>query len=303
MPGTTKLNRTRRNGLRTSPPRDTSQPGQSSADLSSTCVQLTFPATGNVTSSPALESGPLRSGSQDGPMTCPCGLEAVPASLSQTPAANEGSTTSATCGRHGSSSSASIGLQSFLENRLRRLLGSRGSTLFRLTWKTRVTPSGRPICALRASAPRTSDSDCSSWPSPKKSDADRGGDADCFKGPKSMNGRRSNLVDAVMHVAAGWATPLSTNHRSIDPQKFIEKKQRARPGSIAVTELQAQVRLVDSGPPPTGSAAETGKCVQLNPEHSRWLMGVRREWRECAPTETRSVRRSPARSSKQRSTG
>lgn len=47
-------------------------------------------------------------------------------------------------------SSESADLSDFLENRLRARTASVGSTLYRLTWKRRDTPSGRSIPALRA---------------------------------------------------------------------------------------------------------------------------------------------------------
>ena len=80
-------------------------------------------------------------------------------------------TMSATCGPFSSTSSASAALQSSLASRLQASLASTGSTLYRLTWKVRATPSGRQICALRASGHRTFDSDCTSWPTPTVTDA------------------------------------------------------------------------------------------------------------------------------------
>jgi hypothetical protein len=38
--------------------------------------------------------------------------------------------------------------------------------LYRLTWKERVTPLQRRICALRGSVLRISDSGCTLWPTP-----------------------------------------------------------------------------------------------------------------------------------------
>lgn len=166
MPGTTKSIRTRRSGLRTSPPRGTLPLAPSSGDPSATCVQTTFLQIDSAISSLASADGLLRSVSPIGPTISPSGPEVVPVNHSVQPAKDAGSTTSATSGPSGSISSASVDLQLFLASRLPALLASRGSTLFRLTWKARATPLGRRICALRAWAHHTSANDCTSWPSP-----------------------------------------------------------------------------------------------------------------------------------------
>lgn len=71
-------------------------------------------------------------------------------------------------GLTGFRSLSSAALQSSLESRLRAATASDGSILYKLTWKQRATPSGRQICALRASGARTSASDFTllGWPSP-----------------------------------------------------------------------------------------------------------------------------------------
>ena len=59
--------------------------------------------------------------------------------------------TSGTYGRTGSGLSTTSALQRSLASRLQARTGLGGSILYRLIWKERATPSGRRICALRAS--------------------------------------------------------------------------------------------------------------------------------------------------------
>jgi hypothetical protein len=95
-----------------------------------------------------------------------------------------------------------------LASRLAVEAGLNGSTLYRLTWKTRDTPLGRSIPALRGSARRTSDSVFIGWPTPTKGNAD----GSQMAKDATATGRRQDGTKATVslnHVAmlAGWPTP------------------------------------------------------------------------------------------------
>lgn len=95
-------------------------------------------------------------------------------------------------------------LQSSLANRLQAQKGLNGSILFKLTWKERATPSGRLICALRASALPISVNGCilSPWPSPITNDSKNS--THCYSG-----GDHQKVVLKLPGVArlAIWPTP------------------------------------------------------------------------------------------------
>ena len=62
-------------------------------------------------------------------------------------------------------------LSSSLGSRLRARLASPGTTLYRLTWSAKVTPSGRSVSALLASAHPTSDKGSTGWATPASQEA------------------------------------------------------------------------------------------------------------------------------------
>ncbi len=154
--------------------------------------------TRNATSSPGSGSGPSPCAAPDGRTHEGSGPAPAPASLSARQAKEAGLLTSGTCGLTGSisSSTQSREMSLSLASRLRPRTDSLGSTLFTLTWKDRATPSGRLICALRASGRRTSDSACSSWPTPHTSSSTGAG----------TQGREGG---ANLQTAASWATPTT----------------------------------------------------------------------------------------------
>lgn len=118
----------------------------------------------SVTSSPASASGAWHFAAPDGQMTDLFGLVPVRANLSARQARELGLLMSGTCGPISTTSSASANLQSSLESRLQAKLLTRGSTLFKMTWKEWVTPSGRSRSRLLASALRTYGAGSTGWP-------------------------------------------------------------------------------------------------------------------------------------------
>lgn len=323
-----------------------------------TSALTTCAATLSATSSPESASGATPCERQAGPTTDGSGQAVARANLSPRQAKAAGLLTSGTSGRTSTTSSASAALMSCLESRLRARTASLGSTLYSLTWKRRDTPQGRSICALRASAPRTSAKDSTGWPTPTASLIMAKSNVVFPK--KTAKDPQVGLADVAAHVV-GWPTPTQTdslrqpgenfttknitlNHAAVmagwptpvanddnkTPEAHLAMKQRMgeRDGTganrTAITSLQVmakyagwttpsardwkdtpgmsttgtdpdgstrtridqlprQAAQMDFGATLTGSPSAMGKSARLNPELSRWLMGLLPVWCLAAP--------------------
>jgi hypothetical protein len=89
-----------------------------------------------------------------------------------------------------------------LESRLRATMDSLGWTLYMLTARRRVTPSGLSIFALRASSHRTSGKDCGGWLTPTAND-------DASGNP----GSKMQVMLPAQAKLTGWSTTSTRDWR------------------------------------------------------------------------------------------
>lgn len=126
------------------------------------------------------------------------------------------------------------------------------------------------------------------WPTPTANDFKGSGDTVIRKDGKDRTFDRLDYATEQGLKVAAWPTPRARDGHTEGQGKHF-------PSLPILTEKMAPpglIRITDSGQMLTGSDAEMESSGQLNPAHSRWLMGFPPEWDDCAVTAMPSSRKS-----------
>lgn len=280
----------------------------------------------SATSSQELEDGQEPCSLPGGVQTDLFGQEVLLVSHSQQQESNQAKKTSDISGQCSLISSESANLQQSLVSKLQAQLDLDGLTIYKGTWKQKVTPQQRSYYQVVVSQPRTKGTGSSSWLTPTTSD---------MNGVREMDGKRSGGLNT--QAQSAWPTPMAADwkdrgkwddpsvQRRVKIKKSIElsmmvgsaaeyRHAKKSPWATPTTQeakhstptewemttdhvptansLRVQANKI-SGQNQKSSTAGTENTApsQLNPRFSLWLMGYPIEWAYCAERVTQSSRK------------
>ncbi len=241
---------------------------------------------------PVSGSGATHSGNPVGQMTGQSGPVPAPANLSARQAKEKGLLMSGTSGLPSTGLSANAALSRSLANRLQARTDLLGSTLYNLTWREQTTPAATVSPQLVVSVRRIKDADSiglpkTNWPTPVTADASK-------RGKVSPRPGAMGLSETV--PLASWQTPTVNDAKNNAGPAPWRRLSNGKPRALALNcevVLTEPKRLTATGEMLTGLDAEMESGGQLSPAHARWLMGLPKEWDDCAVMAMQSSRNKP----------
>lgn len=258
---------------------------------------MTLQSSINAISSPGSADGATHCAWPVGPTRDLFGLDPALASRSAPPDEDSAKQTSATSGLSSDASSRSAALQRSLENRLRAALDVTGSPEYVLTWKHWAMESGPPICALRASARRTSDSACGGWPTPVANDDNRSPEAHLAMKARMGGGRKEiTSLQVLAKTFAGWPTANASEGKM--RYSTPEAALRRMAADNKQVSLECVAHLV-GWPTPTRQDSASSGAAGYSTESARhagttltdaarfagWATPAARDWRSESATD------------------